>query len=368
MSRLQPINEDRNKTNKNTENNKFSSELFLFIAINVLLVGVSTWQTFIGYEKDVAGSAMVAAVIALASGFLFLGLNFGIRDRRLKGESHWLMVIMFIIPLGISFFGNFNAFYSNQTKKVFLKQTMGEYKGHVEGTNQEATSALNNSINLISLERNFNSYKNQLKIEYSKPPSGWGSQANEKWTDLVKFLNDEGSSIGTNVLGKANKHQKYSRAIITADDAYQNLVDTRKSKVQEDLDKVSKQYSSVIKRMDSITGKSYENEDAVIKLLTDMSEAENSIRGIAVSHLNSSEGDIFSREQLEIPSIGEVGTIKHTLQKAFVEGEEPTAIVFGIFFSLIIDLAALIYVLVFYKYNKASKNAKGPVSVGPREI
>jgi len=352
MARLQPVNGDRTETNKKQKNNKFTSEFFLFIAINVLLVGVSTWQTFLGYEKDVAGSAIVAAVIALASGFLFLGLNFGIRDRRLKGESHWLMVLMFIIPLGISFFGNFNAFYSNQTKKVFLKQTMGEYKAHMEGTNQEALSALRNSIDLNTLGREFNSYKDQLKIEYDNPPAGWGSQANERWNDLVNFLNKEGATIGGNALGKASSQQKYIRAITLADHSFSNLVQNREDKIKDAQDKIDKQYSSVSTRINNITGKSYEDEDAVIKLLTEMSEVENAIRGIAVSHLSSSQDSIFSRAQLETPSIGETGTIKHTLQKAFVEGEEPTAIVFGVFFSLIFDLAALIYVLVFYKYNK----------------
>ena len=72
-------------TNKPKKNRGDIIELLFFIALNVLVVPFSTYQTFVGYEKDVAGNAILALIVAAISGVFFLAMNFGIRKSRLVG-------------------------------------------------------------------------------------------------------------------------------------------------------------------------------------------------------------------------------------------------------------------------------------------
>jgi len=120
------------ESNLNTITEKKSSsntvEFLFFIALNILVIPFSAYQTYIGYEKDVAGNAILAIVIALISAVLFAAMNFGIRQDRLNGKKHLLKVVMYLIPFGLSFPGNFNALYSNQMKENLLREEISEYK------------------------------------------------------------------------------------------------------------------------------------------------------------------------------------------------------------------------------------------------
>jgi len=63
----------------------------------------------------------------------------------------------------------------------------------------------------------------------------------------------------------------------------------------------------------------------------------------------------------------ELGTIKHTFNSAFIKKEYPTATAFSLFLSLIIDFAALLYILVFIPFNTGQK--KGRIeTTGPNRI
>lgn len=80
--------------NNNKNKNSSTIELMFFIALNALVIPFSAYQTYIGYEKDVAGHQILAIVVALISAVLFAAMNFGIREKRLKGQRHFLMVIV----------------------------------------------------------------------------------------------------------------------------------------------------------------------------------------------------------------------------------------------------------------------------------
>ena len=364
MARLKKAKDENNDSvNESQNKNLFSTENLLFIGINVLLVGISTWQTFVGYEADVAGNKVIAFTIALAAGLMFIALNFGIRDRRIKGEKHGLLILMYIIPFGMSFFANFNAFYTNQTKKDFTKNAVREYLTQLDQTKDEAINAIDNSVDINSFEREYNSKLEQLKIEYNKPPAGWGSEAESKWKDLANFFNNEGGSLSSTVLGNTSGSTRYNRALDNADAEKDNIINSRQDKIKSVKESIENKYLPVYTKIDSLMNMPQPVYNS--GMLDDLVDAENYIRTQASAFLNNQ--DIFSTQALKPHSVAESGTIKHSLQKAFIDKENPTATVFSLFFCLIIDLAALLYVLVFYKYKGSSKNknksSQGPIPV-----
>jgi hypothetical protein len=92
-----------------SKSNTNTIEFLFFIALNILVIPFSAYQTYVGYEKDVAGHPILAIIIAAISAVLFAAMNFGIRQDRLDGKKHLIKVIMYIIPFGLSFLWKFQS-------------------------------------------------------------------------------------------------------------------------------------------------------------------------------------------------------------------------------------------------------------------
>lgn len=338
-------------------------ELLFFIALNVLVIPFSAYQTFIGYEKDVAGNPILAMVVAGISAVLFAAMNFGIRSDRLQGKKHLLKVFMYIIPLGLSFFGNFNAFYANQMKDNLLKNEITKYKYTLTQTRDISVRKINESIGLDFLEEQYKQKLNDLNTEYydAIPPS-WGPRAQSKWVELVAFLKKEGGEIKVSAQGK-NKQYYLSNAQAFSESTYKTLVASKEKQVEEPLTYIENKYTPVINQIDSLSNLS----KPVFKsnMLDKMVEAENQIRTKTESFLNTK--DVFDYPPLKPSSENEIGTIKHTINSAFVKKENPAATAFSLFLSLIIDLSALLYIVVFIPYNSSSKKG-GRINNGPKRI
>lgn len=364
MSRIKKAEDKSIKTEKR-KRSEDTVELLFFIVLNVLVVPFSAYQTFIGYEKDVAGSSVLAIVIALISGVLFAAMNFGIRQSRLKGEKYYLKVLMYIIPLGLSFFGNFNAFYSNQMKDSLLRSEINDYRLVLTKTKDVAVSEIKTSIGLNNLKTNYESLRSSLSTEYSEPPEGWGENCTKVWYELTSYLNEEGGTLDPNIIsGIGNERVKYNKALSFAQGAYESIVKLRESKISTVLDQVQSSFTDVDNDIDSLINlpKPIYRSSMLDKMVT----AENIIRSQTISFLGSE--DIFSHPPLESSNENELGTIKHSFNSAFIKGESFTATAFSLFLSLIIDFSALIYILVFTPYNRKKKTGGRIHTNGPKTI
>lgn len=338
-------------------------ELLFFIALNVLVIPFSAYQTYIGYDK-VVGSSLLALIIALISGVLFAAMNFGIRQNRLNSERHFLMVIMYIIPLGISFFGNFNAFYSNQMETSLLRNEVSKYKSTLTQTRDIAVQEIESSIGLNSFKQGYEAKWTDLKTEFydAKPPS-WGPKSQAKWRALCVFLQQEGGAIKVSDQGR-NKNNYFANAEVFSQNTFNSLLASKKNTIKTPLDYIDSKYSPVIKEIDSLSSLSKPIYNSA--LLDKMVEAENQIRSKAKSFLDKE--DLFGYPKLLPSSENEIGTIKHTINSAFVKLENPSATIFSLFLSLIIDLAALLYIVVFIPYKKANRKGGRLNSNGPQKI
>jgi|SRR5690625_4001086 len=355
----------RNPGNGDSIYNWLTTEAIFFIAINVILVGISTYQTYVGYQADVAGNLLIAVAIAAVSGLLFLALNFEIRKRRKNGEKHSLLILMYTIPFGIAFFGNFNAFYANQTEDVELRNEIRTYRTQLTGTKDEALQIIGNSVDINNFTKSYNSHIDKLRIEFNQPPQGWGRNAQDRWEELCQFLNKEGGEIHPFIIEGSRQQVRYDRAIANAERQYENIINARQESIAGPTDNVNEIYQKMIEEID----KNVNHHPPIYTsdMLDKMVEAENSIRSRVSSFVDQDQSKIFSTAGLKLSSASEIGTIKHTIYKAFVEKKEPSATFFALFFSLIIDLAALLYVLVFIPYQR-EKSAILERPIGPVQI
>lgn len=348
--------------NNNKNKNSSTIELMFFIALNALVIPFSAYQTFVGYEKDVAGHQILAMVVALISAVLFAAMNFGIREKRLKGQRHFLMVIMYIIPLGLSFFGNFNAFYSNQMKDSLLQSEISSYKLQLTTTRDEAVAALENSSGIAALQTNYDLLWNDLSTEYKDAlPPDWGPKSEEKWRDLVAFLSAEGGIISTSDKGSF-KPNFFRNAETFSKNTLNTIIKTKQDHIDPELKYINDKFTPVIANIDSLTGLSRPRYES--RMLDNMVQAENEIRSRTASFIGTDE--IFSNTPLKPSGENEIGTIKHTIDSAFNKKENPSATWFSLFLSLIIDLAALLYIMVFIPYKISTR--KGRVNSGPQSI
>lgn len=357
------LKESSSKTDVNKKSNNNSVELLFFIALNILVIPFSAYQTYIGYEKDVAGNAILAIVIALISAVLFAAMNFGIRQDRLNGKKHLLKVVMYLIPFGLSFPGNFNAFYSNQMKENLLREEISEYKYALIQTRDFAIQKINGSIGLTDFDREYTQKLQALETEYKDAvPPNWGPKSQEKWQELVHFLANAGGQIKVSDQGN-NENVYFKNATIFAKNTYDQLVISRKGSIQQSLVYIDTRYQPLLKEVDSLANlsKPVYQSSTLDKLV----EVENQIRAKTKSFLGDNIN--FVNPALQPSNQNEIGTIKHTINSAFIEFENPSATVFSFFLSIIIDVAALIYILVFIPYNKTPKRG-GRLNSGPQRI
>ncbi|MEX0997612.1 MAG: hypothetical protein WDZ45_11225 [Flavobacteriaceae bacterium] len=348
--------------NKKNKNNSTTIELMFFIALNVLVIPFSAYQTFVGYEKDVAGHQILAIVVALISAVLFAAMNFGIREKRLKGQRHILMVIMYVIPLGLSFFGNFNAFYSNQMKDTLLRSEISSYKHQLTTTHDEAIMAIKNKAGLDSINSTYSQLWIALKTEYyDLTPAGWGPKSEEKWIELTSFLQSYGSSIKISDKGKSTTNY-FENAQISSENAKNAIIASKEREMEPTLNYIDQKYNTVYSEIDSLN--SLSKPKYTSSMLDKMVVADNDIRSKTESYLATQ--NLFSQLALAPSQENDIGTIKHTINSAFIKKENPSATWFSLFLSLIIDLSALLYIMVFIPYK--IRNRKGRVNSGPQPI
>lgn len=334
-------------------------EILIFIAVNLFAVGISTWQTYIGYKADVGGNKVISAMIALLIMFFYFGLNIGIYQRRKKGEKYGMLIYMYLIPFGMSFFANFNAIYTNQTGKDFLRNEVLSYKSHIDITYNEARYSINETVDINDFTKEYDAILHRLNTEVKGDHKGFGREANKNWHELVDFLNENGGNIKADVINNRPPALRYDIAVSFAKGERDNIVRSMQNKISPTLDAIDKEYTPI----DSEIEKTLESNTPVFEdaILNQIQQAEGNIRNNTTAYLRGvgANTDVFTNPPLK-PSIeSERGTIKYSLHKAFVEKENPIATIFSIFFSVIIDFAALLFIIaITYNKVKGSKDVK----------
>ncbi len=337
-----------------------TTEWLFFIALNALVIPFSGYQTFVGYEKDVAGHWILAAVVAAISAVLFAAMNFGIRQSRLDGKRHIWQVLLYIVPLGLSFFGNFNAFYSQQMQNELYDKEITNYERVLQATHDESIQALHSSAGLVPLKTSKDMALASLEAQYRGDGGspGWADECERDWNKLKSIL-ERADPLGSKISNFNPGVQNKMVAAKALANSYFNQLEENK---MNEIDPLIRDIDTRFHKVDSVVHRARTlktlNEDGR-EILDDIIKANNQIGTKTKSRI----GD-FPFVELETSEHNQIGTIKHTLKSAFVDKESPSATFFSIFLSLIIDLSALFYILLFVPYNTVGGNR----SRGPRRV
>lgn len=326
------------------------TELLFFIALNVLVILFSAYQTFIGYAKDVVDNWVAAAGIAAISAVLFAAMNFGIRDRRINGRPHLWQSVMYIIPLAISFLGNFNAFYSNQMRDDLLEQDVTRRQKNLVETHSRARTALEASTDLKKLELEMSSQLSSIQNQFNGGAGkrGWGVECQRDWQHLRKLLEDANTSGArlTNFSYGLDDEGKMRAARNIAETYFKTIKIAKQNEIRPRLNSIDSRLNEAMAEIERVQNAKSIKQDGneLIALITNNN---NAIGADIKGYLGS-----FTYQELEASFNKEIGTIKHSFTSAFVEREQPATAAVSLFLSLVIDLAALLYIMLFVPYNK----------------
>lgn len=347
-------------SSKSGSSNSSTIELLFFIALNVLVIPYSGYQTFVGYENDVSGHWLGAAVIAAISAVLFAAMNFGIRQRRLEGKTHIWQVLLYVVPLGLSFFGNFNAFYSQQMQNELYDQEISRYEQVLTETHDNAVQILKESTGLEELRTSKDAELSSLQSQYDGRggKGGWGAECERHWVNLKSTLESQ-DPLGSRITNfNPGLKDKMASARALANSYFNQLEENKEAQVLPFISFADAQFHQV----DSLIKDSRKNKTLNQngrEILDGIIKANNQIGAKTHSHLKD-----FKYEPLETSAQNQIGTIKHTIKSAFIDMDSPSATFFSFFLSLIIDLSALFYILLFVPYRKTS----GSFNRGPRVV
>lgn len=344
-------------TKKNPEKNKQKKGLgmtIVFYALNFLLVPFSAYQTYIGYSEFLG--QFPAAILAAVSGLIFFGLNYTIKERRVNGQKHSVHILGYLLPLGISFFGNFNAIYGAQMQEKLLADELAEYSDVLNQTYTNGVTALNANTGLTDLNEALTTQLISLETQI-KVHGGFGREARKEWENIETLFDNYNSTYRrgnvpglTKVLGT-----NYDSFEKTAKLYYDGIEKSKLDEVEEVVTPQKIKYDSLTSKYDRIIKNNLVKENG-FDLLEELRKTNNSIGGSFKSYL--ADTTLYDFQLLTESEERQVGTIKHSLESAFVKFENPSATFFGTFFSLIIDLIPLGFLFLVFPYNSANRRQR----------
>jgi hypothetical protein len=366
------INHTTRNNPKKTEGNQGLGMKIIYFALNFILVPFSAYQTYVGYEKFLGTEGVPFSIAALAiaavSALIFFGLNHTIMERRVAGKPHLTHIFGYLLPLAISFFGNFNSIYSAQMKGKLVSDELAVYSTTLNITYNSALSEVDKSTGLTNLKTNLNLRLTQLQNQMNTIPRGYGKEAKLEWSEINQLFENYNKQFLNGSSGKLTKvyiTTKYQNFENTALQYYNSLEKSKLSEINKVLDPIKTKYNTLNDRYDSMV-----KNDAIkaegFQMLEDLRKTNNDLVGNPVkTYLGSLNKVDFIFTELVESDGRQLGTIKHSLESAFVKWENPTASIFSSFFSLIIDLIPLGFLFLVFPYNS---NKRKNTTTGPRSL
>lgn len=361
------INYKTRNNPKKTKDKQSIGMKIIYFALNFILVPFSAYQTYVGYEKflDIIPAVAIAAVSAL----IFFGLNYTIMERRVNGLPHLKHIFGYLLPLGISFFGNFNSIYSAQMQGKLVADELANYSTIIENTYNGAVSEMNESSGLLNLKSSLDSELELLRIQMEDQGSGngYGVEARKKWDNIKKLFKDYNLKYNPSSSGDLTKIQnksRYKNFENTALKYYETIANTKQTELNRVLDPLLSDYTSLMDRYDLMLKNNLIKLEGT-QMLEDIRKTNNKIGSTVKNYLgNKMNSKSFNYSVLEESDQRQIGTIKHSLESAYVKWENPTATFFATFFSFIIDLIPLGFLFLVFPYSSNKKK----ITTGPRSL
>lgn len=344
----------------------------IFWALNCIAVPLSAYQTYYGYIEMLDGEIGAIAVAAL-SGILFFALNMLIRDRRLKGKGTLVLLLGYIVPLSLSFFGFFNTTYCSLVKKKYFFDELEHYQ---EVINDNHTFALNVlESEMLPCENAIKDIEDRMEaviVEFSgkNAVKGCGTLCNRDLDTLLMKIDQIPYNLGLGAYakGKVIKLRKEGASIKNYEiDEYEKLLrqevgkitskyelrERRRLNYDRRKDKIdSFFFQADMPGIDSLQVESQMNASHAIFFLNNLKTMNNNIINEIVGLGGYSESDLEAKKIVDVDAISFKNpgwTVNHVISMQF-----PGWVIASFIFALVIDLAALLFIYLAYDKKKPS--------------
>lgn len=310
-------------------------ENLVLIILALICVSISFIQTARGYD-ELAGPVFNWAFSIVISLFILL-LNFRFREHLRKGITILGILAFYLIVTSFSFAGNFNAFYSQFMKKELYENEIKEFQAELEGIQQRAVTALNNSTNSETLRAEILPLKRALVAQIKNPGNpGMGQKAKSLLSELETKL---GTTI-TLLQGRSN-----AETAELMGEQVEQLLDDKLQALTGDTDQLVVRINTMADSLKPEITSTLKSDRALLDngkpLLTAISKTHNTIGELADNTLPDAA---FSYTPIQSKN-AQVGKISHSFQSAF-RGDNPQATWIAGVASLAVDLLVPLYIFI----------------------
>ncbi|NOQ75782.1 MAG: hypothetical protein GQ574_27490 [Crocinitomix sp.] len=345
------INYATKKNSEKTKQKKGVGMTIVFYALNFLLVPFSAYQTYVGYSEFLG--EFPALILAAVSALIFFGLNYTIKERRGNGQPHFIHSLGYLLPLCISLPGNFNSIYGAQMQETLVAKELAVYSNVLNSTYTDGVASLNSSTGLTDLRAALTSQLISLETQI-KVHGGFGKEAAKEWTSIETLFKAYNAQYRKSTVPGLTKVRgtDYDDFEETAELYYDGIEQSKSDEIYAVVQPLKVNYDSLNITYDRIIRAEAIKSEG-FGLLEELRKTNNNIGNSFKSYI--ADTVLYNFQLLEESDERQVGTIKHSLESAFVKFENPSATFFGTFFSLIIDLIPLGFLFLVFPYTKNSQ-------------
>lgn len=319
-------NPDREKSDK-------LSAWLIFIALNLIALPFSAYQTFRGYEMDL-GVVIAGAIAALTTVF-FIAINYEIANRRRSGRNVFGLFVLYILPLAFSFPGNFGAFYTQFTGD--LRDTQWASKiSKVELNVQSAKAAvLNCDVDWSNRSKLFSAERAKLIAQFNDPAyQGWGPECEKIYKVMARAVS------GSSQFAFTTKTKDLDPRLAEADRAFE-------SKQQEVLDDrvcFSGSFQQCQLKLDEHKEADRENWSAAERgsYLNELKIANDKLVECVAE--NSCSSNLTKIDVLQ-----DTDGLQWAFKSAYIDRESGVNAALCTLLALVIDLGVLLFILILFK-------------------
>ncbi len=311
-------------------------ENMVLVMLALICVSISFIQTGRGYD-ELAGPIFNWAFSIVISLFILL-LNFRFRDHLRKGLAIVGILAFYLIVISFSFAGNFNAFYSQFMEKELYETELKDFRSDLEGIQQKAVTALDNSNNADEIRAKVMPLKRALEEQIKNPGNpGLGQQARSLINEIEAVLQTPITLL---------QGRSYEETATLMGDQIENVLNDQLSILTADTDRL-------IARINTLADSIQPEVDAALldggellvsngkQLLDETAGIHNTIGELTMNTLGSEQ---FSYEPIQSKH-AQVGKISHSFQSA-MRGDNPQAAWIAGVASLAVDLLVPLYIVL----------------------
>jgi len=304
-----------------------------FFILTLIFLGISVWQTGLGYQ--LMFGKILAWLFSFCLGFTMLYLLIQIRRNRINGVSAIGPLIAYIIVAIFSFWGNFNALYTRFNEDELYKKELLNKKEDLAGSivmaKKELLKVDPESISLIT---EVNSLKRQLKMQIL-------DQANPGVGDRAKIIiNDLENKLGQRLTIFSGTPDQLAAKYI---ENIENILDVKLNvamlmRSRELIDDITDVYDKALEAID----KALDDNANVAKARKAIKEGVFAINDIGSKTKNFVGEDYEYKKAVFVNQ--EVGKLSHTAKSA-LSGENNFSALITFLVAVAID--GLIPLVVF---------------------